>query len=126
LTTATHEEQEAILEVVRGSRPWKDLGAFGVAIRLDGSRCSVDNPRHITATASVQDLARGFARFLHDARALREWAFVVEAMDVDLAVEGRPGGETLLDALWDASLGNPIDPKKIEAILQLAKEDIGS
>ena len=121
MSAATHEEQTAILNVVRGSRPWKDLSAFGVVMRLDGDRCTLDNPRHITATVSPADLAQGFARLHHDPTALREWAFLVEAMDVDLAMDEHPAGEMLLEALWDASFGNPIHPKQLDAILQIAK-----
>ena len=61
MNTATHEEQEALLAVVRGLRPWADLAAFGVAVRLDDGRRTLTNPRHVTAAASVHDLAQGFA-----------------------------------------------------------------
>jgi hypothetical protein len=126
LSAATHEEQEALLEVVRGSRPWTDLAAFGVAVRLDDGRRTLTNPRRLTTTASARDLAQGFAKLRHDPAALREWAFVVEAMDVELAVEGDPAGEMLLEALWDASFGNPIDSKRIDAIVRMVEEEGGS
>ncbi len=125
VSAATHEEQEAILEVVRGSRPWRDLAALGVVVRLEDGRRTLMNPRGVTATVRFRDLARGFAS-LHHAAALREWAFVVEALDVDWEGEGRPGGEWLLEALWDASFGNPIDATRIDAIVRMAKEENGS
>jgi hypothetical protein len=55
-------------------------------------------------------------------RALREWAFVMEAIDVDLTeVESHPAGDLVLGAIWDASFGNPINAETTQAIDQLAR-----
>src|SRR5712692_8891459 len=100
---AGKEEHETIRQVVRGERPWTDLRALGLNISLEGNQRTLENPGHLSAAADIHDLAKGFLRHVHDAQALREWAFVVEAMDVDLDVENHPAGDTLLRALWDAS-----------------------
>jgi hypothetical protein len=115
------DSQEILRQVVRGERPWTDLGVVGIHVRREGDRHILENPQHISACVGVQDLARGFRTYLPDVHALREWAFLVEAMDVDLGeVECHPEGETLLEALWDASFGEPVSTKALRAIEQLA------
>jgi hypothetical protein len=116
-------QQGGIRQVVRGERPWTDLQTIGMSIRLEGNQWSVENPSHLSAAADVHDLARGFLAHLANSRALREWAFVVEAIDVDLDAESHPAGETLRTALWDASFGNPISPDVVQTIERVAKEN---
>jgi hypothetical protein len=113
--------QETILQVVRGERPWTDLRTLGIDIRLEGNRCDTKNPQHLSATADVHDIARGFMAYRQDPRALREWGFIMEALDVDLDVEQHPAGDLVLNALWDASFGNPIEADVWQTIEDLAR-----
>ena len=117
--------QETILQVVRGERPWTDLRALGIDIRLEGDRCQVENPQHLEAVAYVHDLARGLLAHRQDPRALREWAFVMEAVDVDLDVEHHSAGDLVRNALWDASFGNPIAADVWQTIEELARTSEG-
>jgi len=123
MNSGREDDREMIRQVVRGERPWTDLRAIGMNIQLEGNRCAIENPRQISTTADVHDLAKGFLAYLHDARALREWAFLIEAIDVDLDVENHPAGETLLNALWDASFGNPLHADVVRTVEQLAHEN---
>jgi hypothetical protein len=94
-----------------------------MSIKLDGDSWTLENPSGISVTAGVQDVARGFLTHLSNPSALRKWAFVVEALDLDLDVENQPAAETLLNAVWDASFGNPIHADVIRTIEQLAQID---
>src|SRR5437879_2569194 len=101
-------DKEVVRQVVRGQRPWTDLRTIGIDVQLEGDRCTFQNPRDIEARVDIHDLAKGFLAHLHDARNLREWAFVLEASDLEMCLEDHPAGETLLNALWSASFGEPI------------------
>ena len=59
--------------------------------------------------------------YRQDPRALREWGFIMEALDVDLDVEQHPAGDLVLNALWDASFGNPIEADVWQTIEDLAR-----
>ena len=60
---------------------------------------------------------------LHDPAALREWAFVMQAIPADLAaVEAHPDGEVVLGALWKASFGEPLSEAEIGVIKALTRE----
>jgi hypothetical protein len=121
------EEKEVILRVVRGERPWTDLGKLGIDVRIEGDRCTIRNPRGIEATADIQDLASGLLAHQGDPRALRSWAFVVEAGSpfLDLDVEGDPAGEILLDALWKAGFGEPIPKQAVQTAERLVANRAG-
>lgn len=122
MSTGREGDEALIRQVVRGERPWTDLGAIGISIRLDGSRCTVENPRGILAVADAHDLAKGFLGYSRDAHELQKWAYVMEASSpfLDLDVEQHPAGETLLSALWSASFGEPIPDEVLRTVEQIA------
>src|SRR5207253_11413010 len=99
---------------------WTDLRMIGIDVQLQGNRCTFQNPREIDVSADIHDVAKGFLAHLQDARGLREWAFVLEASDVELRPEDHPAGEILLNALWSASFGEPISADVIKTLEQLA------
>ena len=117
----TETGQELIRQVVRGEKPWTDLRTVGIDVRLDGGRCAIDNPGHLTASADVQDLACGLLAYLPDPSALRTWAFILEAESfVDWGdAERHPAWETLWDALWSASFGDPVPEEAIRTAEEL-------
>jgi hypothetical protein len=125
VTVATKDAQSIIQQVIRGERPGTDLSLAGMNVGLEGNRCAVENLDHVSVSASIQDLARGFQAYLHDPQALRDWAFLVEAIDVDLDVENHPAGEMLLHALRDASFGNPLTADIVGTIKRLANDNGG-
>lgn len=117
MSARTDTGQEVIRQVIRGERPWTDLHTAGINIHLQGAHCAFDNPHHLTATADVDDLARGLLANLHDPAALRTWALVLEAEAlVDWGeAERHPVWETLWDAVWRASFGEPVPEAAIQA-----------
>ncbi len=120
MTSSREADQEVVRQVVRGERPWTDLRTIGIEVQLDGSRCTFQNPRDVEVSADIHDVARGFLAHRHDAHKLREWAFVLESSDVELRLEDHPAGETLLNALWSASFGEPISEDVFKTLEQLA------
>jgi hypothetical protein len=121
MTTTAHTVEEAIQQVARGERPWADLRAFGLVLQPDAGRA--DNLPPTEAAITAHDLASGFLAYLDDPTALREWAFVMEAVPADTAaIEAHPDGEVVLGALWNASFGQPLSNAEIEVIKALARE----
>jgi hypothetical protein len=121
MNPASAVEGELFRQVVRGERPWTDLRQLGITIRLEDNRCEVQNPAHLEPQVDVYDLAQGLLAHLQHPQALREWAFVMEAIDADFDAEDHPAGDTVLKALWDASFGNPISPEVRQTLEQLAQ-----
>jgi len=113
-------DQETALQVVRGERPWVDLNALGMEIRVEEDQCHFHNPRGIEVKASAHDLARGLWTLRLDPVKLREWAFVMEAADFELEMGDNPSGDILLNALWSASFGEQLGKDALQAIEQLA------
>jgi hypothetical protein len=91
-------------------------------MQMDGSRCSVKNPRNLSLTADVHDLVCGFLANRNDPQGLREWAMFIQGADVDLEVEDHPDGDVVLDAIWDAAFLNPIKPEAMKILENLAQE----
>jgi hypothetical protein len=120
MTTAASTVDDAVRQVARGERPWTDLRAFGMDLQPHAGRAERLPPTG--ARISVHDLARGFLSCWDDPTALREWAFVLEAVDADFAaVEAHPDGEALLLALSKASFGDSITEDEREIIRRLAR-----
>jgi hypothetical protein len=80
-------------------------------------------PRDVHVSAF--DLARGFLTYLPDASRLKEWAFVMEALPGEFDVGSHPAGETVLDALWSASFGEPLCEDQIAVLEELGREEAG-
>jgi hypothetical protein len=74
---------------------------------------------------SIYDIVRGFLTHLGDASKLREWAFVVEAVPFDFDVESHPAWEAVLNALWDASFGEPLGEDQLAVLKELGEEQSG-
>ena len=108
----------AIHEVIRGERPWSDLRLFGMIIS-PGTR-TADHIPPLEVRATVHDLARGFMTYYPNQSALREWAFVMEALPTDFGMEEHPEGEVVMDALWKASFGEHLGDAEFELLSNLA------
>jgi hypothetical protein len=121
MTSKTEAAAETVRQVVRGERPWTDLRPLGMAVRFEGGRCVFEDTGPLDLRVDVHDLARGFLAHLHDPSGLKEWAFVMEALPVDLDVEGHPEGETVLNALWSASFGEPLGEDQVEVLKELGR-----
>jgi hypothetical protein len=113
-------ERETLRQIVRGDKPLDDLQSLGMKIELSNEGRLLRASHAISATADVHDLAKGFLTYRDDPDKLKEWAFFVEAADLDLDVSNHPAGETLQNALWKASFGESLDPSVIRIIEQLA------
>jgi hypothetical protein len=116
-------DAEQLRRIVRGEQPLTDLSSLAMSVHLEDNRCTVENPRRIAVSVSIHDLAHGLLTYLHDARALREWAMFLHAADLDLAVEDHSSGELVLNALWDAAFMNPIADSVVNALEQLSQQD---
>jgi hypothetical protein len=117
------EARQIIREVVRGERPWTDLRPLGMAARPAEGRGGFSPTFPGDTWIDVFDIARGLRASLGDPRRLREWAFVVEALPGEFAVEAHPASETVMDAVWSASFGEPLTEDQLRLIETLAHED---
>ena len=117
---AVDDEREIFRQIVRGERPLADLRALGMEIESSSDRRVLRSSHPISVAVDVHDLAKGFLAYRHDPERLKEWAFFVEAADLDFDVSCHPLGETLQSAMWKASFGEPPDEAVVTAIEQLA------
>ncbi len=122
MSLSTEHDQEVVREIVRGERPWTDLREVGIEIKIEDDVCTLENPRNMLVSAEVADLARGLLQGLPDPEQLRLWAFMLEAEDfLDWGDgERHPAWETLWDAVWKASFGEPISREAIQTAKELA------
>lgn len=111
-----------LLEFTRGESAWKDLHIPGMEV--DFVRWKILEPAAsptLAATVSPTDVVLGFTRLIDDRWALRRWSFVILTASDHFAFSDEfesPAGQELLEALWDASFGEPI---REEAILFIQK-----
>lgn len=111
---------QEIKQVIRGEKPWINLRVAGVKIAFDNDECKVEGTGNVVVVPSVFDICSGLLRFRNDPVALKQWAAVLLAASsvIDLReLESDPIGNTLLEAIWDASAGAPIK----QSILELAE-----
>jgi hypothetical protein len=120
MTVGAKTIEESIRQVVRGERPWTDLRALGLKLFPDEGRAEDIPP--VGVTVDVHDLAKGFLTHRNDPRALKQWAFVMEALPTDFQAEEHPAGEAVLDLLWAASFGDPIGEEGVRLLEKLDQE----
>ncbi len=120
MTSETIVPEELVRQVVRGERPWTDLRALGMNLRPEDGYAAQVPP--LDLQVDIPDLARGFVAHLRVPRGLREWAFVMEALPTDFNAEQHPSGAAVMDALWNASFGNPLSAEQVELLQELAGE----
>ena len=122
------EGEKIVLEFVRGERPWTDLAEAGMTITVDDKTYSIENPCHIEARASAEDIAAGLLAYRSRPDFLREWARMVMAgsLFVEFAFEDdHPAADILLGALWDASFGVPVSELAWNTAEELLHDEVG-
>lgn len=118
------QPSDIVIQVVRGERPWNALQEVGIDIAFQSGRCFIDNTAHVEATAQAHDVAQGLIAYQDNPSALRTWAWILLAGSpfLELALEQHHAGEVLLEALWDASFGQPLSEYAKAVSAQLARE----
>jgi hypothetical protein len=120
------ESEELIArDFVRGLRTWRDLEHVGLSVSFMDDGCDCDGDGLVVIAATAKEVAEGIARMRSGTEVeFRRWASALLAASavVDLAsLETHEHGETLLNALWDASSGEVLDPKVVSVVHTLAK-----
>ncbi len=115
--------EKTILGVVRGERPLTDLRPLGMTHGPEGGSWQFPAAFPADTQVAVADLARGLLAHLHDGPRLKEWAALMEALPYELVdAESHPEGQTVLNAVWSASFGDPLGEKEIGVVTSLASE----
>ena len=111
----------SIRECVRGLKSWKDLADLGITIERRGDETVYSNLNGYVAIVSPEDVAEGLTRLHGDSVQLGEWAEVVlgGSSFLDLHLEDHGYGAALLEALWEASAGEPIRESAMLAAREL-------
>src|ERR1700685_648340 len=118
--TSTAVSAALMRQIARGERPSQAPRTLGVSTDPDAGEAGDIPPLDVSITAD--DLALGFVVHLENPQELRRWAFVLQAAPCDFsAVQAVPDGELLLDALWQASFGDPLDAAAVARIKELAR-----
>lgn len=112
---------DLIRECVRGLRSWDTLEAIGVSIEQVGERVVYSNPWNHVVPVLPEDVAEGLTRLQGDTSRLQAWAEVLLGGSnfLELHLEDQHYGETLLEALWEASAGEPVRQSAILAAREL-------
>ena len=115
------EPSELIRQCVRGLRPWDALAAIGIAIEQSGERVVYSNPNGHVVAVFPEDVAEGLTRLHGDSTRLQEWAEILlgGSSFVELRLENHSYGEALLEALWEASAGEPVRQSAVLAAREL-------
>ncbi len=125
MTSKLDAAEKTILGVVRGERPWTDLRLLGMTDGPEEGSWQFPVAFPADTQVAVGDLARGLLAHLHDGPRLKEWATLMEALPYELVdAESHPEGQTVLDALWSASFGDPLGEKEIGVVTSLANESM--
>jgi hypothetical protein len=121
--------QHILRDFVRGLRTWQDLELTGVTVAFTEDGCVCKGKGLAVVMASAEDVAEGMQRMRTASEtAFRRWASALLAASavVDLAdLETHAYGETLLNALWDASAGEPLTPETVAIVQSLATDSPG-
>lgn len=118
----------AIVKYVRGDLRLSDLLSslrkIDVEVRIGEHRIEMVNPRLITETASMRDIAAGFVARLGNIDEMKEWARIVicgsSFLDLSEEFDNLPEGDVLLNALWDAMAGVPPRGSTLDMIRELS------
>jgi hypothetical protein len=117
------EDEIAVLEFIRGERPWTALQDVGITIELEGDHATVNNPYSVVVAAGAADIAQGLLRFAGEPEQMKIWAWIVLAGTsfIEFDLDSHPRGGELLGALWDVGFGDPLRPD----LVRLAKDVVG-
>lgn len=113
------DDSAILLQIARMERPWGDVRLAGMGVVLTEQGYAATPARPLAAVATLADLARGLLRYETDREQYRGWAFVMLIV-MDFTPEDHPDYDTLLDALHDASFGEPLGEEAIAAARRLA------
>lgn len=121
--TYTATDQDHLRAIVRGETHWSEPERLGVHPVLDVNPALWEEPPALpVVSVRAEDLALGFCSHAGAPTTSREWAQVIELCGCfDLApIEAAPSSDLLLDAVWSASFGDPIDDRALDLIHQMA------
>ncbi len=106
---------------VHGLRPWDALTALGITIERSGDQVVYRNPNRYVVPVFPEDVAEGLTRLEGEPAKLQEWAEVLLGGSVflELRLEDQAYGEPMLEALWEASAGEPIRQSALLAAREL-------
>lgn len=118
-------QRKTLLEIVTGERPIADASALGLFITetAEGKKLVGDLPGVVISPA-IDDVVSGFLRNRNSPDDLRNWAFLMlaEIGAIDLSdLEEASVGETLFQALWDASESGTVSDELIGRVSRLQK-----
>jgi hypothetical protein len=108
LQTRMGEREVILLEVVRGHKPWTVLQRHGLNVSYyDGSwEFGVESDPPLLVSPS--DISEGLLGLSSRPREQREWASFILAASSLLDLEYVQACDLLLEALWEATFGEPV------------------
>lgn len=121
---AAPRDRDLLLQIVRLERPWTDARLVGVTVTRESTGFRADFARDTAVVVGLDELARGLREYQANPRELRGWAFTVLAM-ANFEPQEHPAFDVLMDALHDASFGQPLSDEARAAIEQLTGSEQG-
>lgn len=117
-------ESQTLKDIVRGDRPWSELGDIGITVRVSGDTIEIRNPRQLAVAVDARDLATGILRFHHDPVKVREWASLIlaDAVSCDIKLKDVPDEQALMSVMWDLSFGKGLSPEGLSLAKRFAQD----
>lgn len=116
-------ESKTLRDIVRGDRAWSELVDIGIAVRINGDKIEIANPRQLSISVGADDLARGILSYKHDPVKIREWAVMIlaDAISCDLRLKDDADEQALLAVIWDLSFGKGLSDKGLALAQRFAR-----
>jgi hypothetical protein len=116
-------DQPQVLEFIRGERQEIDFASMGIRVSMSDQAIWIEEPPGVPMVRpSLSDVGMGLLVNYARSTSLRDWArLLLTANFIDLAVlEGSETGQTLLEALWQASEGVELPESAVSAARAVA------
>jgi hypothetical protein len=115
------DDADVLRAFVRGEVPTDALARLGYNLTGDVDPLRLDAPVIEGVELPLADLAAGLLRHWALGTTLRGWAAVVLMLaDVQFQEAESPDEDRLLDALWSATVGEPVPDDAVRLARQLA------
>lgn len=119
-----HAMKDVVVGFARGERPFSDLQRAGIPVKVAGKGLTFSARTPTLPPVSMLDVALGLMHYSAHPEGRRLWGLGLEGV-LELAdeFENDSRGEILLDAIWDASFLNAVNPKHLDVAREIIQTE---
>ena len=115
------DDQNIILDFVRGLKHWNELSRIGLEISFENNQCQISGEHRLIVEPDITDIGQGFSRFSEGGSMLQEWAAVVLAASsaIDFTnIENHPDGEYIIEILWRLAYNESVSSEEVRNLAE--------